>query len=617
MTMNKTSWLLSTALALAIAPAASAASDDAAISDFSITPQALDPGAFDPLLLSADPLLLAEFERRRPGPQKEQTPEPVQVDPNAATDLRPIAVPAPNLPREFIPIPDRWRLIEAVGVNERWYDPYNQNTYKADRPLHDDWFLNVSVILDSVWEPRKLPTPVAPQVSSSPGTLDVFGGRTQTLWNENLILALVYYKGDTVYRPPDWEYRLTAVLNYNRTDVDEARALNIDPQEGTTRKDDHIGIQELFVDKHLRNVSDRYDFDSIRLGIQPFSTDFRGFLFQDNQFGVRLFGNRDNNFWQYNLAWFRRLEKDINSGLNEIGEALRDDDVFIANVYRQDFPVIGFVSQATAVYNRNREDEEVFFDANGFLQRPAPLGQARPREYDVTYLGYNGDGHFGRLNLTGSYYFATGRESRGTFSGRKSRIQAHFAAAEASIDFDWIRLRASALYATGDKDPFDDKSQGFDAIFENPIFAGADTSFWIRQGVPNIGGGAVALSQRNAVLNSLRTSKENGQSNFTNPGTTLLGVGADFDITPETRLSFNVNKLGFEDTSSLEVARQVGDIDKDIGWDVSVAAIYRPFMTQNIVFRLSGAVLYPGDGFKQLYGGDESYSVLANLILTY
>ena len=28
-------------------------------------------------------------------------------------------------------------------------------------------------------------------------------------------------------------------------------------------------VQELFVDKHLRDVSPRYDFDSIRVGIQP------------------------------------------------------------------------------------------------------------------------------------------------------------------------------------------------------------------------------------------------------------------------------------------------------------------------------------------------------------
>jgi len=564
---------------------------------------------------------LAAAERRRPG--EERTPDrpaPKQVDPNRNSDLRPIAISNPNLPHPVVPLPDRYRIVEAVGVNERWFDPYNQNTLKGDRPIlgTKDWFLSIGVISDTVLEPRRLPTPVSPTTSRRAGALDVFGGRDQTIFSETLVTAFVLYKGDTAFKPPDHEYRLTLAFNFNRVEVEEDGVLNIRPERGNVREDTHVGLQELFWDKHLRNVSDRYDFDSVRIGIQPFNSDFRGFLFQDQQFGIRLFGNRDNNFFQYNLAWFRRVEKDLNSGLNDVSESLREDDVFIANIYKQDFPVIGHTSQATVIHNRNREgDEGQYFDTNGFLARPAPLGNGRPRDYDVTYIGYNGDGHFGRLNLTTSYYYATGHENRNALFNDKTRIDAFFAAAEASIDFDWIRLRLSGLYASGDKDPFDNRSQGFDAIFENPQFAGADTSFWIRQPVANIGGGGVALSGRNGLLNSLRTSKEQGQSNFLNPGTTLIGVGADFDVTPEWRVSVNANKLGFADTSSLEVFRQVGSIDNDIGWDLSVSGIYRPFFTQNIVFRLSGAALIPGDGFEELYGDETSYSVLANLLLTY
>lgn len=568
----------------------------------------------------SDQVIVAEVDRRRPGQRREpERPDPNYQDPNRNTDLRPVAAPPPNIPHESVPIPDRWRIVEAIGVNERWFDPYNQNTLKADRPIlgTKDWFFNVSLISDTVYEPRKFPTPVSPQTSRSPGALDVFGGREQTVFAETLITGFVLYKGDTTYKPPDHEFRLTLAYQYNRVQVEEDRVLRIDPGAGNVRTDSFLGVQELFWDKHLRNVSDRYDFDSIRIGIQPFQTDFRGFLFNDQQFGIRLFGNRDNNLVQYNLAWFRRLEKDINSGLNDISEDLRDDDIFIANIYKQDFPTVGFTSQATVVHNRNRETDENYYDNNGFLQRPASLGNGKRREYDVTYLGYNGDGHFGRLNLTASWYYATGQENRNIFHDDDTTIDAFFVAGEASMDFDWIRVRVSGLYASGDKDPFDNKSQGFDAIFENPQFAGADTSFWIRQPVPNIGGGGVALSGRNGVLNSLRSSKELGQSNFVNPGTTLLGIGADFDVSPELRVSLNANKIGFANTSSIEVLRQLGNIDNDIGWDVSASAIYRPYFTQNVVFRLSGAVLYPGEGFKQLYGDENSYSILANLILTY
>jgi hypothetical protein len=357
--------------------------------------------------------------------------------------------------------------------------------------------------------------------------------------------------------------------------------VNVDPRRGKTRTDEHIGVQAAFIDKHLRNVSDRFDFDSIRIGIQPFSSDFRGFLFQDNQLGIRLFGNRNNNIFQYNLAWFRRLEKDTNSGLNDVTKDIRDDDVFVANLYWQDFPVKGFFSQATVLHNRNTEDNEFYFDENRFIQRPASLGFERPRGYDVTYVGYNGDGHFGRLNLTASAYYAFGDTKPGVFVNEKVDVRAGFFAAEASMDFDWIRPRLSFLYTSGDDDPFDDEANGFDAVFENPQFAGSDTSYWIRQGVPLIGGGRVALSGRNAVIPSLRSSKEEGQSNFTNPGLILAGAGVDMDLLPELRMSLNYNYLRFDETAVLETARNQGPIDEEIGHDVSVSFIYRPFMSHS------------------------------------
>ena len=212
--------------------------------------------------------------------------------------------------------------------------------------------------------------------------------------------------------------------------------------------------------------------------------------------------------------------------------------------------------------------------------------------------------------------------NRTAMSGRPARISAFFGALEPSYDMNWIRIRGSALYASGDSNPFDNVQHGFDAIFENPIFAGADTSYWIRQSIPFIGGGrAIGLNGRNGVLNSLRSSKEEGQSNFNNPGTVLAGAGADFDLTPTLRLSANANHLWFADTTTLETLRNEGSIPRDIGWDLSAAATWRPKATQNIVFRLSAAVLEPGDGFRDLFTNLDRdhryYSVLANVVLRY
>lgn len=559
--------------------------------------------------------------RQRPGagaPKPYVAPE--VGDPNSASGLERIAPPAPGLPGEFIPVPDRWRLAKDLElIEEKGYDPYNHNILKGDRPIFGrDWFLSVTGISDTVVEPRRFPLPVSTISSRRPGVLDQVGGGDQLVFNQNFILALVLFKGDTVFRPPDWEFRITPVFNINYVDLGEDRVVDIDPMDGSTRLDGTVALQELFVDKHLRNVSARYDFDSLRVGIQPFSTDFRGFLFQDNQLGVRLFGNRDNNLWQYNLAWFRRLEKDTNSGLNDITQRPREDDLFIANLYRQDFPRRGFTSQGIVLYNRNREgDAGRYFDDNGFQQRPAPLGGQRARNYDVVYVGYNGDGHFGRLNLTVSGYGVFGDQSTGVFRVEPTDVRAWFGAAELSVDIDWIRPRLSLLYASGDPDPYDSVAEGYDAVFENPIFAGADTSFWIRQAVPNIGGGLVTLSPRNGVLNALTPSKEHGQSNFANPGLQLYGLGADLDLLPELRVSINANKLFFDNTAVLEAALNQGPIDPDIGWDLSLSTIWRPLMSQNIVTRLSGALLAPGRGFEQLYGEGIAYSILANFVFTY
>ncbi|MGQ0585868.1 MAG: hypothetical protein ACT4PK_01515 [Gammaproteobacteria bacterium] len=557
---------------------------------------------------------------RRPGQRepRDEAPEVQEApDPNRRSGLAPVAPPDAD-PGPAAAIPDRWRLLEALNLlPEKWYDPYRQNTLKGDKPvIGEDGFITLLGISDTVYEPRRLPTPVGPQSTSDPGSTDIFGAGEQWIASQTLLFSFVYLKGNTTFKPPDFEFHLTPAFNFNFVQSEEERLLEISPRNGKSRGDQHLGLQELFVDFHLRNVSDRYDFDSFRFGIQPFSTDFRGFLFQDNQLMARLFGTRANNRWQYNLAWIRRLEKDTNSGLNDAGRALRDDDLYVANAYLQDFPVLGHTSQAIVAHNRNTETD-VFFDNNGFLARPLSFGNQRPREYEVTYLGYNGDGHFGRLNLTSSLYWALGSESSGPFRASKGDINAGFAAFEASLDFDWTRWRASLLWASGEDDPFDDEANGFDAVFENPIFAGADTSFWIRQPVPLIGGGVVALSARNGVLNSLRHSKEHGQSNFTNPGIQLAGIGADFDLTPTLRLSLNANQLWFDDVAVLEVARNQGSIDREIGLDLSAAVIWRPFMSQNTVLRISGAMLQPGDGYQDLFPDETPYSVLTNLILTY
>ncbi|MBM4228628.1 MAG: hypothetical protein FJ164_12925, partial [Gammaproteobacteria bacterium] len=57
----------------------------------------------------------------RPGPRGRPL---VTLPPATGLEL---PAPAPNLPRESLPLPDRWRLMQALGFKFPWYDPYHQH----------------------------------------------------------------------------------------------------------------------------------------------------------------------------------------------------------------------------------------------------------------------------------------------------------------------------------------------------------------------------------------------------------------------------------------------------------------------------------------------------------
>jgi len=294
----------------------------------------------------------------------------------------------------------------------------------------------------------------------------------------------------------------------------------------------------------------------------------------------------------------------------------------VANIFVQDMPIPGFTSEVVGLYNFDREGNDVHYDKNGFPVRPALIGDDKGRNYDVAYLGYSGDGHIGVVNLTMTGYGAFGTDHNNVFTNQSANIRSWFVAAEPSYDMDWVRVRLSGLYASGNGNPYGKTETGFDSVFENPQFAGSDTSYWIRQAVPFVGGGTqIFLNGRNGILADLRTSKDEGESNFNNPGTILLGTGADFDVLPQLRISSNINHFWFDNTAVLRTLRQQGIVSPDIGWDISGAISYRPLMTQNIVLRASGAVLVPGGGFNNLFtnslGAGQYYSVLLNAILTF
>ena len=249
--------------------------------------------------------------------------------------------------------------------------------------------------------------------------------------------------------------------------------------------------------------------------------------------------------------------------------------------------------------------------------RPAILGDGRPKNVSTTYVGLLGEGHFGRVNSSSTFYLATGSESHNPIAQRDVDILAGMAALELSYDFDWLRVRASAFWASGDSDPFDSDATGFDSIFDTPNFAGGDLGFWQREGIPYVGGGGVLLTSRASLLANLRAGKDEGQANFVNPGLRLYNLGVDVEMTPRLKLISNLSYLQFDEVAVLELLRQDGSISRDIGVDLSAGLLYRPFLNNNVQFRLGSAVLLPSSGVQNLFGDEPLYHVFSNAIFQY
>lgn len=479
----------------------------------------------------------------------------------------------------------------------RWWDPYNQNVLKGDYPIRgNELFMILSAVSTSTVELRRAPTP-SDVSTDEPGSAEFFGQPEQLAVNQTLQFSFELFHGDSTFRPRDWAIKISPTFSLpNYLNARENGVVNIDVRRGTNRTDTHVSLEEAFGEVKLFDVNANYDFVSVRAGIQPFVSDFRGFIFSDNNLGLRLFGAADNNRVQFNAAWFSMLEKDTNSGLNRFDT--RHQNVYVANVFRQDFIRKGYTIQGSLHYNDDRRGVE--YDRNGFLVRPALIGDVRPHAIKVGYLGLTGDGHLGRLNLSHAYYYAFGKDERNPIAGREVRIKSSMAAVEASIDFDYIRYKGSFFWAQGDSNPTDRKASGFDAIFDDPNFVGGQFSYWNRNGIRLTQTG-VGLVQPNSLLPSMRSSKTQGQANFINPGIFIFNAGVDVELTQRIKAVFNANYLRFHRTEPLEYVLFQNRIRHDIGFDYSLGVAYRPFLVNNVTMTFGAATLQTGRGFRDIF----------------
>ncbi|MFN7936343.1 MAG: hypothetical protein U0R19_23650 [Bryobacteraceae bacterium] len=574
----------------------------------------------------------------------ERTTNPLPKPNQDPIELPTFVYPAdPNLTAS---VPNRWEItmpeprryedgkLDSIYARNRWWDPFNRNRLKGDLPiLGRKYFLNITALSDTVAEGRRLPLPAVASAASS-NDYKFFGRGGQFALRESFRVSFDFFKGSAGFRPVDFEIRITPEFNINYLLARENAITRIDVRQGLRRTDTNVSLQEAFIEKRLftnaraafRKAKDsddrgsaRFDFTSVRVGIQRFTSDFRGFVFSDEQPGARLFGTFKNNILQYNLAYFNLLEKDTNSGLNRWRQ--RNQSVYAANLYWNDFLTPGYNLNFSALYNNDQPKFHI--DKNGFLVRPAPIGFPIPNKVRAGYAGISGDGHIGRFNVSHSFYQAFGRHDFNTISARPLNINAQMAAAEIAYEKDWAIFKVSGFFSSGDNDITDGSARGFDAIVPNqqfagggflgsnaladrglinPLFDGGGTNFLNRQPIPLTGTG-VFLFGPNSLIPSMRAGLFQGQANFVNPGIMLLNAGMDAKLTPKLRSTINVNYARFHRTEVLEAVLFQNSIPHPIGVDTGMGLQYRPLLSDNVVFTGGAGFLAPMSGFKNLYTG--------------
>lgn len=534
---------------------------------------------------------------------------PVAGPPAAEAPAAPVPTPpAAILEGEFVPLTDRWSIAyppDPRFAKGRLIDPYNQNVLKGDRPVAGDaLFLVLGGVLEAPFESKR--TPVAGGVSArDAGGAEFFGRGGSFFTSPRAAFSVELFHGQTAFKPKDWALKATGVFNLNYVRFQENNNVNVDVREGRTRQRHDFALEEAFGEVRLLTLSRHYDFVSLRLGLQPFVSDFRGFVFSDLNLGARLFGNAADNSWQYNAAYFDLLEKETNSELNTF--ARREQKVMVANLFRQDFLAKGYTLSLS--YHRSQDEaaEEPHYDANGFLVRPAKIGTPRLHELHANYLGLAGDGHWGRLNVSKAFYYVFGEDEDHPLANGPQDIRALMAALELSLDRDWARFKLAGFFASGDDGPGDERASGFDSIYDAPNFAGGAFSFWNRTPIALTQTG-VLLKSPFSLLPNLRSNKFEGQANHVNPGILIANAELDAELTPKLKAVVTASYLRFHRTGSLERLLFQPGIRKTIGLDLGGGVVYRPLLNENVVITAGLSGLLPGSGWDDLFSSPCSAS---------
>ena len=558
----------------------------------------------------------------------------------AAAGVEPIPTPVPPpQPIEtdrLLPVPDRWRILDALGRTENLFDPYNTNTLKGDKPIFgDDWFFNLGAHQRHALSSRaradagrRRSRRARPGDQQHLRPLRPHAGQPRPTSS-----SLVAHQGRHRLQAARSRIPLHAGLQLQPHRCRRARRHQHQPAQGPDAR--------RRFPRACRKPSSTTTSATCRTATT--STPCASASSRSRRFPrlpvpgqpARRAPLRQPR--QQSLAVQPRLVPPPREGHQQRPQRHRPAAAQGRRLRRQSLPP-GFsgarlhLAGRPIVRNDNREGSEFYYDNNGFLVRPAQIGDDRGYNYDVNYLGYNGDGHFGRLNLTASAYWRV-RASGPQPVQRPAAIAARRSAPSSSPPSrrsisTGSACAAPALYrqrrrqsARAARRPASTRSS---RTRNSPAPTPATGS---ARRIPLIGGGGVALTQPQRRARRPALVEGRGPVELHQSRARARSASAPISTSCRSCACRRTSTICASSTprrSSSCATRR--DIPNDIGYDLSVGADLPAAVHAEHRAAPSGAVLLPGAGFKALYNtrrpalftsGNVLYSVLFNVILTY
>ncbi len=515
---------------------------------------------------------------------------PPAAAPAAAAPAAPAADAKP--PDEIVPVKGvkgRWDTFNLAGHPEYTFnpfDPYHQNTLKADYPMAGDWFIQVNALNTDVYKSR-----------SNLDFSKVFPGQTfhshNNFFNENIFYGLELRHHADVFVPSNFKLHLDGVFDHKQ-----------DPNAVNNGDFNNSHVFDAFVDIHLFDAGQsNFDLTFLRAGIFAFQSDFHGLIFNDEGLGGRIFGEFLKNRLRYDVVYLKLFQKDAVSGFIDFSKPSRHQ-VGITRFTWEDFLVKGWNSEWTVHFNYDPRD----IKATGHI---AGL--------NTVYFGNTMNGHLGRWIFNPAVYGVAGKADH-VVAGNPIRhdVLAWMGLADLEYPLDYVKFRLGYTYVSGDSNPNDTTDHGFDSISDAVQLFGGPISYLVGE---NIKFGAGDLDRANSFYPSLRGG--NAQANYVNPGLQLMNAGMDVTFSPRVQMALNGNYSRFNNTGSFPTATgtNANILHKDGGIEGNAFIRIKPFLhqiNQNVILDLGVSALHPLQGMQDMFQTDKTvYSTFVALRLVY